>query len=279
MHFCCALFTAAIVTIVVIAPRPVFADVKSKSPNSMKPTVPDIGQDTPILDKTISIDHKEAQNMIKDVLAGQEFHQLRTSKSLPFLEKLFQGRRVESPFFWSLPNWLQELILWLAKGIRLLLYCAVIAILLIFILRYNRWTGQFQRMKKPAAAVPVPKTLFGLDLRESSLPTDVPHAVLILWRQNTPREALSLLYRASLARLITHYQCIFHKGHTEGECLALVKNKQSHELSCYFSEVTNQWQIFAYGHRLPDNSTIEKLCRKWPEFFDHHENDPTAKKQ
>ena len=270
-------FTPITVIMVLVTPSlAAIGNVVNTPPDAAKATHPESETDTTLGERPI-LDQKTAKNVIESVLAGDEFHEKKTTKTIPFLEKFFEGREPERRHFGSLPDWLVEIILWFAKSIKLILYCIVFALLVFCILRYRHWATQFRKIKKPLKEVKGPQTLFGLDLREKSLPKNIPHEVKILWRNNKPREALSLLYRASLARLITRYTCVFLKGNTEEECMALVKQKQSLKLSLYFSEITKQWQILAYGHRLPDGEIIEKLCCSWSQYFEDFEDDQTQK--
>ena len=55
--------------------------------------------------------------------------------------------------------------------------------------------------------------LFGLDVTPASLPADVPAQAMQLWADGLCREALSLLYRTSLSRLIDHHQIAFRASH------------------------------------------------------------------
>ena len=84
-----------------------------------------------------------------------------------------------------------------------------------------------------------------------------------LWEQGAGREALSLLYRATLSRLIDRYQIAFRASHTEAECAALVRARGVDSLSDYFWQLTQVWRRLAYGHRLPVADTVRELCADW----------------
>ena len=77
------------------------------------------------------------------------------------------------------------------------------------------------------------------------------------------REAVGLLYRASLSRLIERHELAFRDSHTEAECAALVSDRGIESLSAYFVELTAVWRRLAYGHQLPAEETVEILCQGW----------------
>ena len=84
-----------------------------------------------------------------------------------------------------------------------------------------------------------------------------------IWGEGGYREALSLLYRASLSRLIERYELAFRASHTEAECAALVKAHGVDSLSDYFWQLTNVWRRLAYGHLKPETQVIQGLCDGW----------------
>ena len=114
--------------------------------------------------------------------------------------------------------------------------------------------------------------MFGLDVRPESLPDDVPAQVMKFWLHNRHRDALGLLYRASLSQLIDQHAVKFKSSHTEAECAALVKARGIDSLSSYFSGLTRIWCHLAYGHELPTIEAIQKLCDGWSAELAHATN-------
>ena len=133
--------------------------------------------------------------------------------------------------------------------------------LLLYLLR--RYRGPLSRLVSRTPKENAPQVLFGLDVTPQSLPSDVPAQVMLLWSKSSYREALSLLYRASLSRLIDKYELAFRSSHTEAECAALVRERGVDSLSDYFWQLTNVWRRLAYGHQLPDSEIIQGLCDAW----------------
>ena len=56
-------------------------------------------------------------------------------------------------------------------------------------------------------------------MRPESLPVDPASAALALWNQGRTRDALGLLYRASIASLVLRFSVPIVDGDTEGVCL------------------------------------------------------------
>lgn len=112
----------------------------------------------------------------------------------------------------------------------------------------------------------IPDQLFGLDLKQESLPDDIVGEAKALWQQSKHREALGLLYRASLSKLIHDYECEFEDGFTELECLSIVEQKNL-SLTNYFSDLTQAWRLLAYGHKLPNETVFQELATSWPSYF------------
>ncbi len=126
-----------------------------------------------------------------------------------------------------------------------------------------RYRGPLSRLGRIEPAPAAPEVLFGLDVTPESLPDDVPSEVMQLWNNGNTREALSLLYRASLSRLIDRHELEFRASHTEAECAALVNARGIKSLSNYFWQLTKVWRRLAYGHQLPTLETVQDLCRDW----------------
>jgi hypothetical protein len=212
-------------------------------------------------------DRESAAALIEDVLHGADYGVERSVRKWRF--KDWRGE-VDAETF---PEWIIDLLEWLeahqgwwsglsalAFWIKILLVLAFGG-LLIYLLR--RYRGPLSRLRRPAARAAAPEVLFGLDVRPESLPRDVPAQVMLLWEQGAGREALSLLYRATLSRLIDRHQIAFRASHTEAECARLVRACGIEPLGDYFWQLTQVWRRLAYGHRLPLAETVGALCADW----------------
>ncbi len=97
------------------------------------------------------------------------------------------------------------------------------------------------------------------EVTAESLPDDVPGAVRSLWREGRHREALSLLYRASVFALVDRDGVRLPPSATEGACVAAVNAQANESQSEYFRALVNAWVPLAYGARRPADETVELL--------------------
>ncbi|MCY1283504.1 hypothetical protein D9M69_365380 [compost metagenome] len=156
----------------------------------------------------------------------------------------------------------------LAQGLEILLWALLASLLALLIWRYRDWLQTFAgRLGLPQRRVrEAPSVLFGLEVAPESLPDDIAGTVERLW-DSQPREALGLLYRALLSRLIHDLRVPLKGSHTEGEVLALVEQLQQTELSRFSQVLTRHWQNLAYGHRPPPSGLKRGLCEGWRRLF------------
>jgi hypothetical protein len=211
-------------------------------------------------------DRESAAALIEQVLQGEDFGQDRVVQKWRFKD---WGEDAEETF----PEWIIDFLAWLEEHQNLwqgwsgaafwlkILLVALFGGLLFYLVR--RYRGPLSRLVKSRAKEATPEILFGLDVTPESLPTDVPAQVMRLWEEGANRDALSLLYRASLSRLIDRYQVAFHASHTEVECASLVRAQGIESVSEFFWELTQVWRRLAYGHRLPAGDTVRALCDDW----------------
>ncbi len=112
----------------------------------------------------------------------------------------------------------------------------------------------------------------GLDIRPESLPDDVPSQVLALWRKGELRQALALLYRATISRLVHDDHLEINVGATEGDCSRLAERAaRSNLLSAGRLKATvlatQLWLRAAYADRWPDEAAVAEGCRLWGSEF------------
>ncbi|MBC9251858.1 DUF4129 domain-containing protein [Pseudomonas alcaligenes] len=156
----------------------------------------------------------------------------------------------------------------LALAFEVLLWGALICLLVLLLWRYREWLHTFaSRLGLPQRAVrEMPSQLFGLELAPESLPDDIAGAAERLWNEQ-PREALGLLYRGLLSRLLHDFRLPLKNSHTEGEVLQLVQRLQQEELNRFSTVLTRHWQNLAYGHQLPPEQLRRGLCEGWRRLF------------
>lgn len=176
------------------------------------------------------------------------------------LERFIRGLMALGDFWKSLG--------FLAKVIEVLLWTLVISLVLLLVWRYREWLSTFvDRIGLPARIRrDTPTQLFGLEVAPESLPDDVAAEAERLWSDH-PREALGLLYRALLSRLLHDFRLPLKGSHTEGEVLQLVQALERDDLGRFAQVLTRHWQNLAYGHQMPPETLKRGLCEGWRRLF------------
>ena len=147
-----------------------------------------------------------------------------------------------------------KFLLWIGVGI-------VFAFLLAKYFRLNAWLdGRFGKRRK--ACTP-PEVMFGMDLRPESLPEDIGASCLALLEKGRKREALSLLYRGTLSRLVNLHNIEIQTSFTEAECCRQVLDHRPETEGIFFAGLTELWVCLAYAHRDPDGQDCRHLVTEW----------------
>ncbi|WP_374593966.1 DUF4129 domain-containing protein, partial [Aquabacterium sp.] len=113
----------------------------------------------------------------------------------------------------------------------------------------------------------LPSHVRELDIRPQSLPERVGEAAQCLWLQGAHREALSLLYRGMLSRLVHDHAVPIRAASTEGECVQLARGHVDARCGEFVSELVQAWQLAVYGARLPEAATVLALCEHFETRF------------
>lgn len=174
-------------------------------------------------------------------------------------------------------GWLKAFFKWLgglrfetaAALIQILLWACLVGAIVWLVWHYrDRFQARSDRRptKRPPPERPAPAHLFGLDIREESLPDDVAARAEQLWA-TAPRDALSLLYRALLSRLQHEFGVALKAADTEGQVLQRVEQLQRQDLLAFSKHLTLHWQNVAYGHRTPPPPLQQALCDDWRRLF------------
>ncbi|WP_420233792.1 DUF4129 domain-containing protein [Pseudomonas sp. ABY48] len=215
-----------------------------------------------------------SRDSIKAILDAPPFKNPETVTRYRFGEETAESPKTEPE---AKPSWLKALFKWLgsqrfdiaAALIQVVLWAGLVAAIVWLAWRYR------ERLKalvnhRPRQRLPVeravPARLFGLDIRQESLPADVATSVEQLWATQ-PREALGLLYRALLSRLHHDFKIPLKPADTEGQVLQRVEQLQQENLLGFSKILTLHWQNIAYGHRPPPAHLQQELCDGWRELF------------
>ena len=205
---------------------------------------------------------KAASKEIRAVLADKEFGHKDSVKRIKYIGPTWKGSAQPSkPLDWSWLETLSKLMGQAARAAAWIAGGALIVFALYHAARYVRLHG-FGRGARQR-----PDFLFGLDVRPGSLPDDVAGAAEALARNDRIREALSLLYRASLVRFMDD-GIEFAQGDTEGDCMRRVERAARPARKAYFRRLVADWQSLAYGHQPLARAAAISQALSWRELFD-----------
>ena len=157
----------------------------------------------------------------------------------------------------------------IAQGVEVLLWGLLAGGIALLVWRYRDWLHTFvtqRRPRQPKPGKPQPTQLFGLELGVETLPDDIASSAEQLW-PTQPREALGLLYRGLLSRLLHDFNLPLKSADTEGQVLERIQMLQQPQLLAFSDELTRHWQNLAYGHRLPPVQAQQQLCSHWRTLF------------
>ena len=243
----------------------------------------ELDMDSIVVDEEFSA--QESEKIIDAILAGEDFHQLKEESGWRFKDT----DNEEDP---SIPEWYIRFIEWLesrsgswegfqqfavfgASAVEIILWLVVLTLLGLLVYYYRDALKSFiaQEGVDETSAPEPPEVLFGLDVREESVTNTITDDVLALWSDGQYREALGLLYGATLSKLIHQYHYEFLDGDTEQECANKVSQSAEPLLTGFMNELTEVWQQLAYAHRLPEQSQVIKFSNQWADIFSHGESD------
>ena len=112
--------------------------------------------------------------------------------------------------------------------------------------------------------IPSARVVMGMKVSPDTLPPDVPAAAWVLWQQGCHQEALGLLYRGSISRVMELGRVEIHESDTEGDCLRRVEQAGAEVHPDYFRGITGMWIRLAYAGVIPADSEVQVLCQQWP---------------
>lgn len=166
---------------------------------------------------------------------------------------------------WRWPAWLKFSgdLRWLGNVFAVTAIALLLA-LLAWLVWLNRHAFRVAGLSSPSSTPPRARVVMGMEVSPESLPADIPYAALALWRAGRHIEALGLLYRGAIARVIDHARVDIHESDTEGDCVRRVEAAGAPAHPDYFRGLTRLWMAIAYAGTIPRDSEIESMCRSWP---------------
>lgn len=197
------------------------------------------------------------------VLAGDDFHQTKTSRHLvqrDWLRRWLQNdheARPASPLPFSLTI-VAAVVKW------------VLAALLILALVWLLWRGW--QWLAPRAGQRRDRRPWQAAQEATSLrfaPEDLPDAISAVAREAWARGdgvlALSLLYRGAVQGLAAHYRIELPASATEGECLRIARRSRQAVVTEGFAPIVRAWMALAYARRAPND--FEQLAQLFERHF------------
>ncbi|QSX74115.1 DUF4129 domain-containing protein [Lysobacter arenosi] len=160
-----------------------------------------------------------------------------------------ERERLQWPWLGSIVALISEFGLWVVLGV----------LVIVLLVTAPRWLVWFRdgvaREEREAGGL----RLSDLAEPELPLPDDVPAVVRRLWREGRQREALALLYRASVEAMVARTGATLVPGATEAECLRASRKLARTEERDAFAQAVRTWQYAAYAQRFPAGDELDGL--------------------
>ncbi len=232
-----------------------------------QPPVPDPGRARKIVAEVVAapeFGHSET------VYTWKRIRQQKQEEEIGWLCRMLRlfGRALES-LHGLASDLLQGWIRPLAIFCRVFLWGAAGALVAWLVYRLGPGRGWLGVRTGRQAAGPerAPEVLFGMRMTPESLPDDLLAACRDLLDRGRPRQALALLYRGTLSRLIHDRGLAIAASATEVECLHLVRQRRGPDEAACFGRLTSIWLRTAYGHVRPSRQGLEELFTIWSRTF------------
>ncbi len=159
---------------------------------------------------------------------------------------------------WSIPSWFGTLI-------DVILIVALMALVALIGWLIWKYAGRPSRgISNSPVIKPLPRIVMGMEVAPDTLPADVPTAAWQLWQQGKHQEAIALLYRGSISRVIEIGHLEIQESDTEGDCMRRVEQAGANAHPDYFRRLTRLWINLAYASLHPADADVQQLCQQWP---------------
>ncbi len=155
-----------------------------------------------------------------------------------------------------LPAQIAEWLLWGLVGVLLLALVATAP-------RWLPWLRGTGKRKRAPQTVVVEDPITVPD----EVPPDAAARARALWQQGRPRQALALLYRASVESMSERVQTTLPPGATEAQCLRASRRMPEEADRTLFARIVRVWQYAAYAGRLPDDAEFDTLASTLQQQF------------
>jgi hypothetical protein len=140
-----------------------------------------------------------------------------------------------------------------------LLWGLVGLLVLVLLITSPRWWRWLRTSGARRRDVVTPVVEEAVELPEV-IPPDPAARARELWNQGRPRQALALLYRASVESMSERAEVVLPPGATEAQCLRASRRMPLEADRGLFARIVRVWQLAAYAGRLPDHDDFEQLA-------------------
>ena len=132
-------------------------------------------------------------------------------------------------------------------------------LLLVLLVTARRWLPWLRGSGRRDAAVQRVISEDSIVLPEV-VPPDVATRARELWERGMPRQALALLYRASVQTVVERSGVALPPGATEAQVLRVSRRMPDAHDRRLFVDIVRMWQYAAYANRLPRRDAFEQLA-------------------
>jgi hypothetical protein len=139
------------------------------------------------------------------------------------------------------------------------LWILVAALACVLLVTSPRWLAWFRSGLTREGREPDELRRNDAQAPQAPLPDDVATAIRRLWRDGREREALAMLYRASVESMVARTQAVLVPGATEAEVLRASRRLPLGEDRDAFARAVRTWQYAAYAHSFPGSEDFEAL--------------------
>jgi len=161
----------------------------------------------------------------------------------------FSGRSMATLIFFIAAcfGWLEGFFDFLAVSVEFLLWGGLFLLVVLVVFKYRVWFGQLSGLVQFGSSESVVQPVAVSIIEGESLPDDVVGEVSQFWSDGHFREALGLLYRATLFRCVKRFDVPLYAHHTESDCLRIIEPCVVSDVFAFVSELSLCWQRLAYA--------------------------------
>jgi hypothetical protein len=199
---------------------------------------------------------REAAEVIREVKAEPDFKVHTVIDRVP----------VDKGSSWKWPDWLKlgRLPEW-AGLVFVISAIGLVIAAIAWLVWKNRHAFVMRGLARGEVRIsPTARVVMGMEVSRESLPDDVPAAAWALWNEGRHQEALALLYRGAISRVIEIGRVAIQESDTEGDCVRRVVEAGAVVHPDYFRSITKVWIALAYAGQRPADREVELLCQRWP---------------